>query len=84
MEGYVILMIFWLICLGIYLLAIITAILGYITDSEGIEFVNPSVLYSRFKINWFGAYFLAIVFNILDLPLAIAYWFYKLCTVGRK
>jgi hypothetical protein len=60
------------------------AILGFAIDSCGFEFVNPIFLYNRFKVNWFGAFFLAIIFNLLTFPFAIVYWIYKICTVGRK
>ena len=53
-------------------------------NTDGFEFVNPIWIYKRFKVNWFGTIFLMIVFNILALPFAIGYWFYKLCTVGRN
>jgi hypothetical protein len=46
--------------------------------------MNPNVLYSTGKVNWFGAYFLGILFSIIFLPVAICYWLYKLCTVGRR
>jgi hypothetical protein len=72
----------------VFIIAIICslmlAILGCIFESDGIEFVNPIFLYMKLKINWFGAFFLAIIFNLLTLPFAIIYWIYKICTVGRK
>ena len=45
---------------------------------------NPKVIYKNIKVNWFGAYFLATVAFICMTPAAIIYWFYKLCTVGRR
>lgn len=66
------------------LLSIVTCILVLSIDSDGIEFVNPVFLYKRYKVNWFGAFFLAIIFNLLIFPFAIIYWIYKLCTVGRE
>lgn len=54
------------------------------TDSEGLEFVNPIWLYKKYKVNWFGAGVITIIFNILCLPFSCCYWFCKLCTVGRK
>lgn len=47
------------------------------------SFVNPKVIYDNIKVNWFGACVLAIVFNILFPVVAIPYWIYKICTVGR-
>lgn len=58
--------------------------LSEITNSEGLEFVNPIWLHAKYKVNWFGAGCLTLLFNTLALPYAICYWWYKLCTVGRK
>ena len=52
--------------------------------ADGLEFVNPLYIYRQVQVNWFGAFFLAIVFSALSPLLAFGYWFYKLCTVGRK
>lgn len=59
-------------------------LIGSSCNSDGLEFNNPAWLYKRFRVNWFGAVMMALAFNILTLPLSICYWFYKLCTVGRK
>ena len=72
--------IFFLTCL----ISLITGFISSITQSEGIEFVNPIWLYKKYKVNWFGALVLSILFNILTLPFSIFYWIYKLCTVGRE
>ena len=48
------------------------------------NFVNPKVIYNYLKVNWFGVWLLAIICNILCPIVAIVYWFYKICTVGRK
>jgi hypothetical protein len=61
-----------------------TCLIGCFTNAEGLEFVNPIWLYKKYKVNWFGAGLITILFNILSLPFAFCYWFYKLCTVGRK
>ena len=53
-------------------------------NTEGFEFLNPRYLYRRFRVNWFGLTVLTIVLNALIAPVALCYWFYKLCTVGRK
>lgn len=47
------------------------------------SYVNPKVIYNNIKVNWFGAWFMAIVFNIALPIIAIPYWIYKLFTVGR-
>ena len=52
---------------------------------EGVNFsfVNPKVIYNNIKVNWFGAWLLAIVCNILFPVVSIPYWIYKICTIGR-
>lgn len=47
------------------------------------SFVNPIVIYDNIKVNWFGAWLLAVVCNVLLPVVAIPYWIYKICTVGR-
>ena len=63
---------------------ILAGIISALIESEGMEFVNPIWLYRRFKVNWFGAICIALIFNTVTLPCAIIYWLYKLCKVGRK
>lgn len=63
---------------------VIVCLINCFTNSNGLEFVNPIYLYTKFKVNWFGAGLIAIVFNILCFPFSCCYWLYKLCTVGRK
>ena len=53
-------------------------------DICGLEFVNPKYLYSRLRVNWFGAIMLSIIFLALTAPVTIWYWIYKLFTVGRS
>lgn len=53
-------------------------------EGFGLSFLNPKVLYEAVKVNWFGAYFLGILFNLIFAPFAVFYWIYKLCTVGRR
>lgn len=52
-------------------------------DGADFSFVNPRVIYDNIKVNWFGAWLLSIVLNILLPAIAIPYWIYKICTVGR-
>ena len=60
---------------------IILIILSF--EGANCSFVNPKVIYKNMNVNWFGAWLLAVVFNICFPIIAIPYWFYKLCTVGR-
>lgn len=79
---------FWDVVLIVSLSLIPASFFAYIiaecTDAEGLEFVNPVWLYKRFRVNWFGASFLALLFSLLTIPCVIGYWFYKICTVGRN
>lgn len=50
-----------------------------------IEFCNPCVVYKYNKrVNWFGALVLSLLYSVLSPLGTTIYWFYKLCTVGRK
>lgn len=53
-------------------------------DSEDFEYVNPIWICKTFRVNYFGAAVCCILFNLLSPIVSICYWFYKLCTVGRK
>lgn len=56
---------------------------GY--DIEGYELVNPywSYYYCE-SLNWFGAIMVSLGYSLLSPIITIGYWFYKLCTIGRK
>lgn len=47
--------------------------------------VNPFNVYKYHKsLNWFGTLLVTLLYNIMCPVGTICYWFYKLCTVGRK
>lgn len=82
----------WLIFIAIWnlygfalwgFLAIIIKVPG-MACTEGIEFVNPAYLYHHINVNWFGAFFLSTLYGLMCPIATFIYWFYKLCTVGRK
>jgi hypothetical protein len=50
----------------------------------GLCFCNPKWIYNHTKTNWFGTICLTILANMAFGPTAVCYWFYKLCTVGRR
>ena len=50
----------------------------------GLQWINPIVIYNNVHVNWFGCIVLTILAHIAAGPWACLYWFYKLCTVGRK
>ena len=45
---------------------------------------NPIRVYKENNVNWLGCIMLVLLAHFLFLPIAIIYWIYKLCTVGRK
>ena len=54
-------------------------------DCEDFSFLNPIRNYKMWKsLNWFGVAIFTFVLNIFHPLFSIGYWFYKLCTVGRK
>ena len=53
-------------------------------DVVGLQWINPIVIYNNVHVNWFGCIVLTILAHIVAGPWVVFYWFYKLCTVGRK
>lgn len=53
-------------------------------DCTGFQFVNPIWIYRHHGVNVFGVIILTILFNLICPIGSICYWFYKLCTVGRR
>ena len=68
----------------IVLVPTIACILMSAFQTDSVKYLNPVYLYRRFRVNWFGLAVLTIVLNVLIAPVALCYWFYKLCTVGRR
>ena len=48
------------------------------------EALNPIVIYKNNNVNLFGCVMLMLFGHCLLLFIAPVYWFYKLCTVGRR
>lgn len=57
---------------------------GVLKAAIGLEFFNPCFIYKHAHVNWFGAIMLTIFYNVLLPVCSVCYWFYVLCTVGRK
>lgn len=75
------------VILGIWIVSTIATFLAGANgmfDKTGLAWVNPIWIYQTIKVNWFGAIFLALIANIIIPHIAICYWIYKLCTVGRR
>lgn len=59
--------------------------LAFALDVEDFSFFNPIRNYKNWDcLNWFGVIFFTLLANIILPVYAFGYWFYKLCTVGRK
>lgn len=53
--------------------------------ADGWELCNPYYSYKLHKsVNWFGALMLSLLYTALCPTGAVCYWFYTLCTVGRR
>ena len=48
------------------------------------DMLTPWGIYNNIDVNLFGTIVLTIVFNLLCPIWSIGWWFYWLCTVGRK
>lgn len=57
---------------------------GMLWNAEYCEFMNPCYVYKEKKVNWFGAIMLVLLYTAICPILALCYWFYRLCTVGRR
>ena len=55
---------------------------------EGIDvlndYFNPFYIYKSNRVNIFGCIMITIFYHLVLLPHASYFWFYKLCTVGRR
>lgn len=57
---------------------------NFIANASSCDFLNPIYIYESVNVNWFGCFWITLVVNLLCPVVTICYWFYKLCTVGRK
>ena len=77
--------IFFLQLIGLACIIGLMSLVGKpLSGVEGLEFVNPLWWYRHYPVNPFGAAMVSFGFTILCPVGAVCYWFYKLCTVGRK
>ena len=53
-------------------------------DTMFLRMFNPLDIYEDIKVNWIGAYLIAIICNIVFTVLAVIYWIWLLCTFGRE
>lgn len=75
-----------IICLWNYFGFVLLLLIPYTRHAPDLDYIfNPIYIYKRIKtINWFGCLILTTLFNILCPILSIGFWFYKLCTCGRR
>ena len=73
-------------CLMVWSLggAIILGLLGVVDKFDDFSFLNPIKIYKTYHVNYFGATIIRITYNLLCPIGSIGYWFYKICTFGRK
>ena len=73
-------------CLMVWRLggAIILGLLGVVDKFDDFSFLNPIKIYKTYHVNYFGATIICITYNLLCPIGSIGYWFYKICTFGRK
>lgn len=53
-------------------------------NTSGFEYLNPCWIYKHYQVNWLGCILLFLWYSLLCPLGLIIYWFYKLCTIGRK
>lgn len=77
----------WLIILTIIIIELFACAILYVYSevNYGIEaLVNIKEFHSFYKVNWFGAFLITLLINIICFGISIPYWIKFICTVGRK
>ena len=59
-------------------------VFGVFEDFNDFSFMNPIEIYRTYRVNYFGAVLICIIYNLLCPIGSIGYWIYKICTVCRK
>ena len=74
--------------LGMILWSVIGYLLLWSSNTQpsyaDLEYVNPKWIWKHYRVNWFGCFWLIILFSLISPFGTLGYWFYKLCTIGRK
>jgi hypothetical protein len=63
---------------------VVAATMETVWVCSGLSFLRPDIIYHNTKLNYFGTGVACLALNLFFLPMALCYWFYKLCTVGRR
>ena len=74
----------WFIINFIIVISIAIQFAMLFSDFKLDELFNPITIYKEHKVNYFGAFLITLFSNCFLFIYAICFWFYKLCTVGRK
>lgn len=82
--GFVIASIFIWSIFGLMIICAISKRIDYGMNVENFEAFNPKWVYNNFSVNWFGCIILTLIINLACPVGSIIFWFYKLCTIGRK
>ena len=64
--------------------ALILGLCGTYDKFDDLSYVNPIKIYKTYRVNYFGAALICIIYNLLCPIGSIGYWIYKICTIGRK
>jgi hypothetical protein len=84
MGLYILVLLGWSLVGTVIISALGVCDLSIVAYSYNSEFFNPIYCYKHARVNWFGAFMVALGFALLSPLWAAGFWFYKLCTVGRK
>lgn len=82
-ETLVVAMFGWQV-IGFLTLMLLAVKVSFIGKCTNFDFFMPTYIYEHCKVNWFGAIILFLFVNLLCPVWSIGFWFYKLCTIGRK
>ena len=74
---------FWSI-LGLLVICLCSKRIDYGMGVENFNAFNPCWVYDNFSVNYFGCIMLTLIINLACPIGSIIYWFYKLCTIGRR
>lgn len=70
--------------LGFITLMVLGICFDFIGKCRNSDFFMPTYIYKHCRVNYFGAIMLCLFVNGLCPFWSLGFWFYKLCTVGRK
>lgn len=72
------------VTLWVAAMIIVAAVIEYNWCCYNFNLLQPNIIYHNTKLNYFGVGVVCLALNLFFLPIALCYWFYKLCTVGRR